>query len=296
MKGVWPVNKEPELRALRESGVSINEIAEIAGVSKQVASYHLLDIEPVTKLIDMLPVYTEEMLWIPDEPCALTADWHAPYLSMKWVRRLLAVCAKMGVKSCAIDGDFADLSWIARYVRKEHRGSLAHDLTIIFEVLKMLLDFFDDVYWCYGNHEDRFAAALQGHDVIEPVSKLIAKAHKGKLHVTDQRFMLLGDSWRLEHPKVYSRDAAKVAAAAAAILHKNIACGHGHHLGFKYDVSGKFMGVDLGGMFDEDRQEYLFKTGMTTLPAWNPGFWIYHNGRVTPFDNMLTDWREWGTE
>ena len=75
-----------------------------------------------------------------------------------------------------------------------------------------------------------------------------------------------------------------------------MACGHAHHFGFKYDVSGQYIGLDLGGMFDVDKQEYLFKTGITTLPQWNPGFWVYKNGKVIPFEDALVDWSKYGTD
>lgn len=87
-----------------------------------------------------------------------------------------------------------------------------------------------------------------------------------------------------------------MAAAAAAILHKNVACGHGHHIGYKHDVSGRYLGVDLGGMFDENKHEYLFKSGVTALPAWNPGFWVYVDGRVRRFEDGPVDWAERGVE
>lgn len=294
--GTWPKEKESELVALRESGISVNRIAEIAGVSKQVASYHLLDVEPVTKLIDLLPSYPEEMLRIPEGSCALTSDWHLPYSDMRLVRRLFAVCLALNVRRLAIVGDFTDMSWLSRYLRKETRGSLAGDMRITLSVLDMLLNFFEEVWWLYGNHEDRLPAMLGGQDVLPAIGEAVAKRAKGKLHTSDMRTMLLGGGWRLEHPKTYSRDAAKVAAAAAAIFHRHIACAHGHHLGFRYDVSGEYLGVDLGGMFDADRQEYLFKSGITTLPVFNAGFWVYRNGKVQPFDDNLTDWSEYGTE
>lgn len=292
----WPKDREHEYVAMRQAGTSINEIAEAAGVSKQVASYHLLDVEPIDRLIDLLPSYPEEMVRIPEGPCALTADWHAPYLSMKWVRRLLAVCGRLKVRRLAIVGDFTDMAWISRYLRKETRGSLAGDMDISMSVLAMLTNFFEEVYWSGGNHEDRMANALVGQDVLSTLAKWAAKASPGRLIYTDMRTMLLGDGWRLEHPKTFSRDAAKVAAAAAAIFHSNVACAHGHHFGFKYDVSGRYLGIDLGGMFDEARQEYLFKSGITTLPVFNPGFWVYRGGKILPFEDAFTDWGEWGVE
>ena len=294
---VWPKDKHAELVALREAGMSIKDIAAMVGCSEAVASHHLKNVESLTKALDSLPDYPKETLQIPDRPCALTSDWHAPYLSLVWVRRLLAVCRKLGVKDLAIVGDFTDLSWISHYMRKEQRGGgLNADWEVILSTLNMLLDFFDDVWWAYGNHEDRLPQALHGQDMMPASAEGMAKAKgKGRLHMTHMATMLLGKDWRLEHPKQFSRDGAKVAAAAGAIYHKNIACGHAHHLGFKYDVSGRYIGLDLGGMFDIDKQEYLHM-GITTLPAWNPGFWVYKEGKVTPFEDAFVHWGDYGVE
>jgi hypothetical protein len=297
--GVWPKERHAELLALKESGMSTERIASMVGCSHQVASYHLKDVEPLTKVLGELPNYPAEMLQIPDRPCALTSDWHTPYFSTLWLQRLLAVCSKLKVRDLAIVGDFTDLSWISHYMRKEQRGGgLNKDMTIILQTLSLLLSFFDDVWWSYGNHEDRLPQALHGQDMLEAAATGMAKAQgKGRLHMTDMATMLLGDKWRLEHPKTFSRDGAKVAAAAAAIYHRNIACGHAHHFGFKYDVSGNYIGIDLGGMFDLEKQEYLYKTGITTLPAWNPGFWVYQRGgKVLPFENALVDWSKYGVD
>lgn len=49
-------------------------------------------------------------------------------------------------------------------------------------------------------------------------------------------------------------------------------------------------------MFDVNKQEYLFKTGITTLPQWQPGFWVYINGKVLPFEDSLTDWSAYGVD
>ncbi len=295
--GKWPEERQPELEALRASGMTTQDIADMVGVSIQVASYHLKEVEPLGKMIDVLPSYPAEMLRIPDRPCALTADWHAPYFSLKWLRRLLAVSSALKVRDLAIVGDFTDLSWISHYTRLETRGGgLNQDVRVVLSTLQTLLLFYGDVWWCYGNHEDRLPQRLGGQDMMVASAEAAAKNMPGNLHMSDMKSMLLGDHWRLEHPKKFSADAAKVAAACGAIYHMNVACAHGHHFGFKYDVSGQFVGIDLGGMFDMDKQEYLFKTGATTLPTWNAGFWVYANGKVRPFEDAITDWTEYGVE
>ncbi len=292
-KGAWPQERDAELKALREAGISTKAIATMVDVSEQVASYHLKEVKPLDGLLDILPDYSKELLRIPAKPTALTADWHAPYFSQLWLKRLLRVSEKYGVKQLAIVGDFTDMSWISHYMRKETRGGgLDMDVRIIFRTLGLLLSVYDDVWWCYGNHENRLPQALHGQDMLQAAATAFGAKCTGQLHMTDMPTLLLGDDWRLEHPKTFSRDGAKVGAAAASIYLKNIACGHGHHFGFKYDVSGRFLGIDLGGMFDVAKQEYLYKTGITTLPQWTPGFWVYKNGKVLPFEDSLTDWTE----
>lgn len=293
-KGAWPQERDTELKALREAGITTKEIASMVGVSEQVASYHLKDVKPLDGLLDILPDYSRELLRIPDRPCALTADWHAPYFSQLWLKRLLRVSERLGVKDLAIVGDFTDMSWISRFTRKEQRGGgLDMDVRIIFRTLGLLLSVYSDVWWCYGNHEDRLPQKLGGQDMLQASAEAFGSKCAGRLHMTDMPTLLLGNSWRLEHPKTFSRDGAKVGAAAASIYLKNIACGHGHHFGFKYDVSGRFLGIDLGGLFDVSKQEYLFKTGLTTLPQWTPGFWVYKNGKMLPFEDSLTDWSDY---
>ena len=294
--GAWPKERTPELVALREGGTPVKDIAILVGCSEQVASYHLKDTKPLSDMLDMLPDYPGEMLQIPDRPCALTADWHAPYFSALWLRRLLAVSKSLTVRDLAIVGDLTDLSWISHYLRKDGRGGLSNDFDIVLRLLDQLLRAYDDVWWIYGNHEDRFPAALHGQDPMLAIAKFATRHSGGRLHTSNARTMLLGAAWRLEHPKTFSRDAARVAAKAAAIYHKNIACGHAHHFGFSYDVSGQYLGIDLGGMFDLNKQEYLFNTGITDLPAWVPGFWVYSGGKVRPFENALVDWSDFGVK
>lgn len=293
----WPKERQAELEERRSGGELLQSIADELGVSEQMVSYHLKHVQPMSALFDMLPTYPKELLRIPDRPCALTADWHSPFFSMVWLERLLFVCDRLKVRDLAIVGDLTDFSSISHYVRKDHRsGGVGEDIEKTLVLLTRLLEEFEHVWWCYGNHEDRMPEALHGQDPLITVVKYATKGLKGKVHLSPLPTMFLGDDWRLEHPKTFSRDGARVAAAAAAIFHKNVATGHGHHLGFRYDVSGRFVGIDLGGLFDIDKQSYLFETGITTLPQWQAGFWVYSNKKVRPFADAFVDWKEFGVD
>ena len=293
----WPKERTAELESRREGGETVKSIACELGVSEQMASYHLKHVKPLDDMIDALPDYPGELLQLPDAPCALTADWHAPYYSKKWLKRLLAVCKVLGVKNLAVVGDLTDFSWISRFLRKDSRGGgLAGDIDITLTLLDRLLVNFEHVYWNHGNHEERLAVALHGQDPLFTIAQHGTRHGNGELHMSVSRTMLLGDDWRLEHPKTFNRDAAKIAAAAGAIYHKNIACGHCHRFGFKYDVSGEYIGIDLGGLFDINKQEYLANTGITDLPTWNPGFWVYGAGKVRPFADAFVNWKDFNVE
>jgi len=289
----WPSGEvEEKLVQMRESGATLQEIAQQAGVHLSTAAIHLNGIIPLSRMIQQLPRYPEKWLHIRGE-CAWTADWHAPYFSMMWLKRLIVVCQKLGIPQLAIVGDLTDLKWISRFAHRDLSGSLDEEMRIVVSLLQVLLRCFDRVYWIWGNHEDRLLVALKGQDLLPVMADLISEGETGDLYTSNAGTILVDDDWRLVHPSTYSRDAAKTAVQIAAITHKNIACGHGHFIGYKHDVSGKYIGIDLGGMFDIEKQEYLHMGGPTTHPRWNPGFWVYHNGRPEPFDDALVNWDEW---
>jgi hypothetical protein len=295
MNGKWPSGpEEKKLIHLRRTGTPISEIAKRAGVSESTAREHLNQIGRLEEMIKDLPTYPEQMLKIEGDT-VLTSDWHAPYFSMKWLRRMLAVSKRLEVKQLAIVGDLTDLKWISRFmVRDRSSGDLNQEFKVVISLLQVLLRSFDKIYWSRGNHEDRLLHALSGHDVIPALADLVSEHEPGELIITPSSTMLLNSGWRLEHPQSYSRDAARVASQLAAIFHKNVACGHGHFIGYKHDISGRYVGIDLGGMFERAKQEYLHLGGVTTHPRWNPGFWVYHGGKPQPFDSSLINWKDWG--
>lgn len=290
----WPTGKEEQalIELREEKGASLAEIAQLAGVSISTASVHLNGIIPLARMVARLPRYPEKFLQIRGDT-ALTSDWHSPYFSMKWLKRLLVVCRKLEISQLAIVGDLTDLKWASSWLTKDPTGSLEEELKISVSLLQLLLMTFDRVYWCYGNHEDRLIKALKGHDILPVMAELVSQTREGELFTSKAPTILLDDTWRLEHPKTYCRNATMLAAQLTTIFHKDVGIAHGHMIGYKHDISGKYLGIDLGGMFDMEKQEYLYLSGVTTHPRWNPGFWIYKDQKPRPFDDALINWDEW---
>lgn len=294
----WPKERQEELEERRLNGERLEHIAKSLhpDMKVQMVSYHLKHIQPRRALFDALPDQTKETLRIPDRPCALTADWHSPITSMKWLTRLLKVSHKLKIRDVAIVGDLMDNHHLSKYLSKDHSYSWDDELDLTLQLITRLLEEFDDVWWCYGNHEDRVPAAMKGCDPLTTMVKHIASTLPGKMHMSHQAAMYLGEDWLLVHPKMFSRDGAKTAVDIAAIQHKNVATGHGHHFGMKMDISGKYVGLDLGGLFEADKTSYLFDTGMTNMPNWQPGFWTYAHGKVRPFADAFVNWAEFEAE
>jgi hypothetical protein len=294
MPGKWPSGtEERKLFKMWRGGKSVADVAKAAGVSETTAREHLNQMYRLDEMVATLPTYPEQVLQINGD-IALTSDWHAPYFSMKWLRRLLAVSRKLKIRQLAIVGDLTDFKWISTYlVRDRTHGDLNYEFQVVISLLQVLLRNFDRIYWSRGNHEDRLLHRLEGHDMLPALADLVQQNEPWELFITPSSTMLLNATWRLEHPKTYSRDAARVASQLAAIFHKNVACGHGHFIGYKHDISGHYVGIDLGGMFDRGKQEYLHLGGVTTHPRWNPGFWVYHKGKPEPFDSALTIWEDY---
>lgn len=222
----------------------------------------------------------------------VSCDYHAPYYSELWVNRLLAVAERYKVKRHIIIGDLFDCDFASHYPPKEGQAPRSLDAEVAGnKPLIQALDFFDEIVLVQGNHERRpgrltdgviqarHLLGLFGREVIE---------RKFKLTAYDQ--VSVGD-WLLVHPKSYSQNSGAVAVRLAEKYHRNVCNAHGHFTALRFDRSGRYAGVDMGGLFDIKKIAYIsFQT--TTHPAWNPGFGMFLDGHFHLF-TPLTDWDFW---
>jgi hypothetical protein len=138
-------------------------------------------------------------------------------------------------------------------------------------------------YLLQGNHERRIGIQTFSMIQVKHLFGFIGGeiwAKKFRYSVYDK--MHIGDKWLLVHPKSYSQISAAVALRLAEKYHRHVINAHGHFIALRYDRSGQYMGIDLGGLFDTSKIDYM-NLSTTTHPFWNCGFGMILNGKFWHF-------------
>lgn len=224
--------------------------------------------------------------------CVVTSDWHAPYHDLKLAENMLRVAEKQGIEQLAIVGDLFDAHSLSFFDPRDIEFSVRDEFATTVHILEKLFRHFKVVYWSGGNHEARFFRSVKFQLELPELGEYLS-AKNEKLVTTERDVMLLeseGREYRLTHPRSYSQSSCAVAVKLAEKHDQNVMSAHGHFMGWRVSRNGKFLGIDLGGLFDTNKIVYLNVGGETTHPVWNGGFWIVRNGVPTPYSNLLTDW------
>lgn len=246
---------------------------------------------------DGIQLYTKELRLDPLQNYMLYCDFHAPYHSELWINRSLVVSEKLGIRVAIIAGDLFDMNFAKHWPVDEHLAEEAStDIdTEAYQVNPVIkaLDYYDHNYLFRGNHENRVLRMTEGKIQARHLFNLFGGAiweKKFTYSVYDK--LRIGEKWLLLHPKSYRQNSASVAIRMAEKFHRHVINAHGHFIAMRYDVSGDYMGIDLGGMFDKRKVEYINKS-TTTHPTWNNGFGVIKDGHFLHFHDN-TNWREWG--
>ena len=235
---------------------------------------------------------------LPMEDYTVMCDAHSPFHSEVMINRAIMMSAKFGIKKLIFIGDAFDFSFAKHWLSDDNytmdqEGDLCKSFV-------QALSYFDKIYLCRGNHEYRVNRLTDGKIVSGVIVKALSgDTWDGKLEYSGYDRMYVGDfngiddpGYMMVHPKSYSQVSPAVARRLAEKFHRHIINSHGHLLGFSADRSGKFMAVDLGGMFDTNKIEYISKH-TTTHPTWINGFGMLLNGKFHHF-HKFTDFGYWG--
>jgi len=257
-----------------------------------IAKMNRLSPAAIAALDDESPVpsYDKEIR-LPAGDYIVACDYHSPYYSIPWHNRTMAVAERFGIRKIIIVGDLVDFGF-ASFFYSENRPSLDEEKDENKRLLASLIGYFDEIILIKGNHEDRLGRMTDGKVQADVLLELWTKdAWQKKVRYSTYDKLFIGDEWMLVHPKNYSTISGQVAKKLATKFHRNIINAHGHFLSYGYDISGKFLCVDMGGLFDTKKIEYSsIKT--TTHPNWQNGFGALWNGHFYFFDER-TDWNFW---
>ena len=203
---------------------------------------------------------------IPDGNYMISCDYHSPSHSEEWINRLLMIADKHEIKEHIIVGDLFDMDFAKSWYDDEST-TLDEEVEKVDPVIKAL-DYFDMNYLVMGNHEKRVGWSTDSKIQARHIFGLFGKEiWEKKFKLTTYDKVKIGEKWLLVHPKSYSQISGSVAVRLAEKYHRHILNSHGHFVALRYDRSGKYMGIDLGGMFDRRKVGYINKT-TTTHPVW----------------------------
>jgi len=228
---------------------------------------------------------------IPDGNYMVFSDPHAPYYDEVYLNRLMLLADKFGVVKAVGGGDTLDLDF-AKYFYDPEKGDLDTEViktTPFFQALQ----YFDEVTLIHGNHENRIGRMTDGKVQARHIFKIFGeKVWNEKFKYIENKTRLkIGRKWLVTHPRSYSQIGGSVAVRLAEKYHRNVINAHGHFIAFRYDRSGKYQCIDLGGLFKKGKIKYISES-TTTHPEWNPGFGMILDGHFYHFHNG-TDWKYW---
>ena len=230
---------------------------------------------------------------IPIDNYMISCDHHSPYFSEIWENRLLAIADRFGIRNHIITGDLFDMDFIKKYPDFDGVDKSTLDKEVFHtDPLIRALDYFDENYLITGNHERRVNLSTEAKIQASHLFGLFGKEiwdKKFRYSVYDKMFV--GDNWMVVHPRSYSQISTSVAKRLAEKYKKNIINSHGHFVGMTYERSGTHLAIDLGGMFDVRKIDYI-NLRTTTHPFWKNGFGMLRDGKFWHFTDE-TDFNYW---
>lgn len=234
------------------------------------------------RLLKPLPETVESPSFL-DQPIrhsgaiAVSADWHIPLVDWAYANTFLDHCAEEDVKTLAIAGDFFNHDALSAYDYKQASADLATELSEATHIMRELVSQFDKIIFVWGNHDARFHKALQ-YQLSFSASMRMCFGELGEEALEKIQFSNLdhfyvdtpGSVTYVCHPKNYTSSPLTTARKLAAKVECNVITAHSHHAAMGFDVSGRHVCVEAGGLFDASRTAYLQRS--TTFPTWKQGY------------------------
>ena len=300
----WTEKALDRLRELVSKGLINPEIAEIMSkefnaemtpVAVQNARNRHALLKNLISIDKEIDRYEEPQL--KDDNYMISCDYHSPYHSEIYINRLLQIADKFKIRKNVIVGDLFDMDFAKWALFKQAKNKGEQESTLDKEIAHVepviqALDYFDKNELVMGNHEFRVDRMTGGTIQSRHLMKLFwGDDFARKITVSPYDKMKIGDDWLVVHPGSYSQISGSVAVRLTEKYHRNILNAHGHFVALRFDRSSEYMGIDLGGMFDIQKVEYINKK-TTTHPFWNNGFGMIYNGKFYHF-HKNSDWDYW---
>lgn len=228
--------------------------------------------------------------------CIITADYHIPFVSLKWVNRVVEIGKIEGIKQLLIAGDFFDfdrLSFWAKVANAEDMTvPLEDELALASMVLEELESQYDTIYFVGGNHWSRLLKNITFSVSSRRLLGLVDRANDSRYRLNEYfHWIMIDDKVRVTHPgKARKMDYTLARDLSSIFPNYWMVVAHRHRVNEGFTPDGRPQ-LEIGWMGDTDRMRYVQHVD-STYYRWINGFAIYRNGKLHNLTEYNYDWTE----
>jgi len=231
-------------------------------------------------------------------PWQLSGDWmvtgdiHVPCTDYDFLRLLLLVAKRHGIKRLLIAGDYFTQDGFSVYAQVVKAITWAEEREAARVIIHDLVEWFTEIRFLMGNHDRRMQRWANGEFDENDIFGMITTAEE--CHYSNWGWCTIdnpgGYPWRVTHSSNYSVNQLSVGSELANKYQMNIISHHQHHLAKGWDRYKRFVIVDNGCMVDHEKLAYVVLDD-NKMPGMTTGFTMLKNGTPTPYGkHPFTDW------
>jgi len=280
------------LSSLNKAGYSFSELAQRHGLTRgKVAGMVRKYKQKEAKRLRFFDVELGEA-WKLSGNWMVTGDIHVPCTDYDFLRLLMLVAKKHGIKRMIVAGDFFTMDTFSIYAQVVPAITWAAERDAARLIIREWLEWFDDIRFIMGNHDRRLQRWAGGEFDENDIFGMVTTA--ANCHCSNWGHAVIdnpgGYPWRVTHSSNYSVNQLSVGSELANKYQMNIISHHQHHLAKGWDRYKRFVIVDNGCMVDPDKLAYVVLDD-NKMPNMTNGFTMLKNGTPTCYGkHPFTDW------
>lgn len=244
----------------------------------------------------------EETILIEANDIMVCSDWHWPLTEPRMISLLLLTAMRHNIRKLAIVGDTTNADEFSHWARKVVDEIIPFNKQMrgLSNLIKMLLNWFTDIYISTGNHDERIQIKSDGNINLADLLTLTSD----DIEYTLYRYMWLKTERELHlliHPEGYKALSAGLAQDLATKYvppspYQNTTFGvmvaHTHVAMLGFTKNALHPAIGLGCMFNPNLAGYKKRGGASSV-QWNKAFVMVKNGYSTLLTDDHVDWSFW---
>lgn len=228
--------------------------------------------------------------------CVITADFHCPFASLKWLNRVIEIGKKEGIKQLLIAGDFFDFDRLSYWLKVSNAEDMAvpleDELSFSSMVLERLESQYDTIYFIGGNHWSRLLKNISFSVSSTRLLGLVDRANDPRYKLNEHfHWILIDDKVRVTHPGK-ARKSDYTLARDLAYIYTNhwLVVAHRHRVNEGFTPDGRPQ-LEIGWMGDTERMRYVQHVD-SVYYQWVNGMAVYAKGKLKNLTEFNYDWEE----